>query len=200
MKTVLEEKGYKVKLTRTDENTDTYTSTNMYDSDGRITTACKSKAKLMISLHTAEDGYSGVQVYIPNNCDMSFAEKIANNIYNYSSLEFSSNNSYKKQDGVYQKNYTKRTIEEYKSKLQNQGIEPYNITTNTPRLYTIREVGGIATNAYVDGRNTSFSANQYYNSNQGIECYQISIGSLKNEKDILLNEQEQIVNAIADAF
>ena len=31
-------------------------------------------------------------------------------------------------------------------------------------MYTIREVGGLATNAYVDGRNKSYSANEYYKS------------------------------------
>ena len=200
LKVALEAKGYKVKLTRDDSNTDSYTSTNMYDENGRISIACKTRAKFMISLHTGEDGYSGIQVYIPNNCNLALADKIANNLYNNSSLEFSSNNSYKKQNGIYQKNYTPRTIEEYVANLKSKGIEPYNITINTPRLYTIREVGGIATNAYVDGRNTDFSKNQYYNSNQGIECYQISIGSLKSDKDTILNEKEQIVNAIAEAF
>ena len=47
----LENAGYKVCLTRNDENTDHYNYTNMYDQDGRITVACRSKAKLMLSLH-----------------------------------------------------------------------------------------------------------------------------------------------------
>ena len=200
LKEVLETKGYKVKLTRDDNNTDSFTSTNMYDSNGRITIACKTKAKYMISLHTGENGFSGIQIFTPNSVNFSLAENLANNLYNSSSLEFSSNKSWKKQDGVYQRTFTNAEIRERNSTLEKQGIEPYNITTNTPYLYTIREVGGIATNAYVDGRNPSYSANQYYNSNQGIECYQISIGSLKYDKDILLSEKEQIVNAIANAF
>ena len=51
IKAKLEEEGYKVFLTRNDENTDYYNYTNMYDQDGRITTACRSKAKLMVSFH-----------------------------------------------------------------------------------------------------------------------------------------------------
>ena len=200
LKEKLENKGYKVKLTRDDTNTDSFTDKNMYDEDGRITIACKTKAKYMISLHTGENGFSGIQVFVPNSVDFSTAEMIANNLYNKSSLEFSSNTSWKKLDGVYQRNYNNNEIKSRTSSLEKQGIEPYDITTNTPYLYTIREVGGIATNAYVDGRNPSFAANKYYNSNQGIECYQISIGSLKKEKDILIDEKEQIVTAIADAF
>ena len=200
LKDALEEKGYKVKLTRDDLNTDSFTDKNMYDEDGRISISCKTKAKYMISLHTADEGYSGIEVYIPNNCDISLASTLANNIFNSSSLEFSNNKLYKKQDGVYQKNYNKDAITTYTANLKKQGIEPYEITTNTPRLYTIREVGGIATHAYVDGRNTNFSANKFYNSNQGIECYQISVGSIKENKDVLLNEKEQIIKAISDAF
>ena len=200
LKEALEAEGYKVKLTRDDTNTDSFTDKNMYDENGRITIACKTKAKYMISLHTADEGYSGIEVYVPNNSDFSFASNLANNIYHSSSLEFSSNKLYRKQDGVYQKNYNKDAITTYTANLRKQGIEPYEITTDTPRLYTIREVGGIATHAYVDGRNKNFSANQFYNSNQGIECYQISIGSIKKDKEILLSEKEQIVKAIADVF
>ena len=200
LKQVLELKGYKVKLTRDDDNTDSFSNTNMYDENGRINIACKTKAKYMISLHTGESGYSGIQVYVPNNVDFKLASDLANHLYNQTSLEFSTNTAYKKQDGIYQKNYTTDEIKGRTANLEKQGIEPYSLTTNTPNLYTIREVGGIATNAYVDGRNPGYGKNQYYHSNQGIECYQISVGSLKHNLDILLNEKEQIVNAIAGCF
>ena len=200
LKEALEKKGYKVKLVRDDSNNDSFTDTNMYDEDGRITIACKTKAKYMISLHTGESGYSGIQIFVPNNVDFTMAEKLASNLYNSCSLEFSNSNDYKKEDGIYQKNYNKDAIARVSSNLEKQGIEPYELTENTPNLYTIREVGGIATNAYVDGRNPNYGANKYYNSNQGIECYQISIGSLKHDKDILLSEKEQIVTAIANVF
>ena len=65
---------------------------------------------------------------------------------------------------------------EYENTANKKGYEPYKITTDTPYLYTIREVGGIATNAYVDGRNKDYSKNEYYRTNQGIECYQIELG------------------------
>lgn len=200
LKESLEEKGYKVKLSRDDSNTDSFTSKNMYDENGRISICCKTKAKYMLSLHTADEGGNGIEVYIPNNSNIELAEKIANNLYNLSSLEFSDNKSYKIQDGIYQKNYNNNSISKNNSSMEKQGIEPYNLTTDTPNLYTIREVGGIATNAYVDGRNTSYGANKYYNSNQGIECYQIEFGKLKVNKETFLNEKEQIVKAISDVF
>ena len=200
LKQKLEDSGYKVKLSRDDENSSSFTDKNMYDENGRISICCKSKAKYMISLHTNDEGGDGIEVYIPNNSDMSLAKTIADNLYNASSLEFSTNNYYKEQDGIYLKNYRTDAINTTNSNMQKQGMEPYNLTTDTPRLYTIREVGGIATNAYVDGRNKNYSKNEFYNSNQGIECYQICLGSIKKNKDILLEEKENIVSAISSAF
>jgi N-acetylmuramoyl-L-alanine amidase len=200
LKTLLEDKGYKVKLTRDDSNSEMYTYYNMYDEEGRITVACKTKAKYMLSLHTDDDGSSGVQVYAPGNCNLDLAKKIATQICEHSNLEYSGLTSYKEDDGVYIRNFRKTDIEARSESAKANGLEPYNITTDTPYLYTIREVGGIATNAYVDGRDTNYSKNIYYNSNQGIECYQISIGSISKELEILQNEEEAILNAIASAF
>lgn len=200
LKEKLEEKGYKVKLSRTDENNDTFTDTNMYDENGRISICCKSKAKYMISLHTNDEGGDGIEVYVPNNSELTLAKKLADNLYDGTSLEFSTNDYYKEQDGIYLKNYRQDAINSTTSNMKKQGMEPYNLTTNTPRLYTIREVGGIATNAYVDGRNKNYGKNEFYNSNQGIECYQICLGSLKKNKDILVEEKENVANAISSAF
>lgn len=200
LKEKLEEKGYKIKLSRDDENNSSFTDKNMYDENGRISICCRTKAKYMISLHTNDEGGDGIEVYVPNNSDMSLAKKIADNLYNGSGLEFSTNTFYREQEGIYLKNYNQDAINKTNSNMKKQGMEPYPLTTNTPRLYTIREVGGIATNAYVDGRNTSYSVNKYYNSNQGIECYQICIGSLKKDKDVLVEEKDNVAKAIADSF
>jgi len=200
LKAALESRGYKVKLTRDDSNTDSFTYTNMYDDNGRITIACESKAKRMISFHLNDDGTSGVQVYAPNNSDLELAKKIADNICVSSNLEYSSSNAYRKEEGVYVKNYRNDEIKVSANSMEKKGLEPYNITTNTPYLYTIREVGGIATNAYADGRNPDYSANKYYRTNQGIECYVVSIGHINKDIDTILNQRTEIVNAIANAF
>mgnify|MGYP001064823975 CR=1 FL=1 len=125
---------------------------------------------------------------------------MANKIVTYTNLEYSNNHSFKKGEGVYVRNFTQNVIDEYTNTANKKGYEPYQITLDTPYLYTIREVGGIATNAYVDGRNKSYSANQFYRSNQGIECYQIEMGYLKNDLEIIKNEMEQYVTAISESI
>ena len=202
LKTQLEEKGLKVKLTRDDNNTKLYNYTNMYDSAGRITVACKSQAKWMISFHV-NNGNSqlrGLEIYVPCKCNLDFAQTMAKKIKAYTSISFSNNNSFKKLDGVYEQNFTPTVIQSYINTANKKGYEPYNITTDTPYLYTIREVGGIATNAYVDGRNKEYSKNEYYQSHQGLECYQIELGYIKNDLEIIKNEKEGYVRAITETI
>lgn len=201
LKQRLEELGFKIKLTRDSENTESYTYTNMYDEDGRIEIACRSKAKLMISLHinNGVDSLQGFEIYAPSKSNLKFANEMASKLKEYSSINFSNNNSFKESDGVYVKNYNNRMIKEAEITAKNKGYEPYPIKENTPYLYTIREVGGIATNAYVDGRNTAYSKNNYYKSNQGIECYQLELGYIKKDLEIIKNEEDAIIRAIQEA-
>ena len=202
MKERLETQGLKIKLTRDDVNTNTYTATNMYDENGRITIACQSKAKYMVSFHinNGKEGLRGVEIYAPCKSNLNLAQNMANKIIAYTDVEYSNNHSFKKGEGVYVRNFTQNVINEYTNTANKKGYEPYHITLDTPYLYTIREVGGIATNAYVDGRNTSYSANPYYHSNQGIECYQIEMGYIKNDLLILKTQMEQYVTAISEAI
>lgn len=202
LKDALESKGYKIKLTRDDNNTGSYTYTNMYDSNGRISIACSSKAKLLISFHVNNgvNNLSGFEIYAPCKSNLKFAEEMSNKINESSSITFSNNNSFKKFDGVYVRNFTKNVIKEYQNSANRKGYEPYNITTDTPYLYTIREVGGIATGAYVDGRNKDYSKNEYYDSNHGIECYQIELGYIKTNLDIIKNEKQNYISAITEAI
>ncbi len=202
LKQALESSGYKVKLTRDDSNTDTYTATNMYDEDGRISIACESQAKLMISFHVNQGAksLSGFEIYCPCKSNLDFAGEMADKINEYSSINYSNNNSFKQRDGVYVRNFTESVIKSFANTANKKGYEPYPITTDTPYLYTIREVGGIATGAYVDGRNKDYSKNEYYKSSQGIECYQIELGYIKNDLNIIVNEKENYVKAIQEAI
>lgn len=166
LKNAFEEKGYKVKLTRDRENSDTIPS-DEYSDNGRICIACKTKAKYMLSLHlNGTSSNSGVEVFASGIDDLSLAKNIADNIYNSTNIEYSTYSNYKKLDGVYVQNFNSRTIADSKANAESKGFAPYNLNTNTSRLFAIREVGGIATNAYMDGRDTRYSANPYYNSNQ----------------------------------
>ena len=201
LKERLEAQGLTVKLTRDDTNTNTYTDTNMYHENGRITIACQSKAKYMLSFHinNGNSGLKGLEIYAPSKSKLDFAQNIANKIVTYTDMEYSNNRSFKKGEGVYVRNFTKNVIAEYTNTANKKGYEPYHLTFDTPYLYTIREVGGIATNAYVDGRNKAYPANPYYQSNQGIECYQIEMGYLKNDLEIIKTQMEAYVTAISEA-
>lgn len=202
LKTRLEEIGYKVKLTRDENNSEYYTDTNMYDKDGRITIACESKSKLMISFHinNGVKGLNGLEIYCPPKSNLDFAKDMASKIKEYSNINYSNNNSFKQADGVYVRNFTKSVMKEYINTANKKGYEPYNITENTPYLYTIREVGGIATRAYVDGRNKLYSKNEYYDTNQGIESYQIELGYIKNDLNIITSEKENYIRGIVEAI
>ena len=202
LKEALEAKGYKVAMTRTDENNDTYTYNNMYGQNGRIGLACQTHAKLMISLHV-NSGFialNGAEVYCPCNSDITFAKDLANKIVEKTSIEYSSNNTNKVANGVYVEGYTEKNIKELAESAKNKGYEPYAITTDTTYKYTIREVGGLATNAYVDGRNPAYEKNPYYNSPSGIECYQLELGYIKTDLDKLLSEKAAYVEAISEAI
>ena len=155
----------------------------------------------MLSLHinNGNAGLKGLEIYAPCKSNLDFAKNMANKIVGATEVEYSNNNSFKEADGVYVRNFTQSVIRDYEATAKRKGYAPYNITLDTPYLYTIREVGGIATNAFVDGRNTSYSANKYYNSNQGIECYQIEMGYIKKDLEIIKNQMEQYVSAISEA-
>ena len=202
LKASLENNGYKVKLTRDDNNTDTYTYNNMYDENGRISIACKTKAKLMISfqVNNGAKNLSGLEIYAPCKCNMNFAVNLAQKIKEYTNIQYSNNGAFKYQDGVYIKNYTSKEIREAEAAAKRKGYEPYNIDEQTPYYYTIREVGGLATNAYVDGRNKDYSKNEFYRTNQGIECYQIELGYIKTDLDIIKGEKEGYIKAITEAI
>jgi hypothetical protein len=90
LKDKFEAKGYKVKLTRDTNNTSTYTATNMYDEDGRISIACKTKAKYMISLHLNSDkDAGGLEVYAPCKSNLELATKLAGTIVSYTNISYS---------------------------------------------------------------------------------------------------------------
>lgn len=204
LKSKLEEKGYKIKLTREGkEDEKKITAVSMYDDDGRINVAQESKAKLLISLHVnnGASSSSGIEVYAPSKSDLTFAKLIADNVVSkVDGIDYSENSQYKVQDGVYVKNFTKSLIEAFNLSLEKQEIMPYDIKADTPYLYTIREVGGIATNAYVDGRNSTYGKNKYINSNTGLEAYQIEIGYIKTDGETLVNNKDIYIESLVQAI
>lgn len=201
LKVKLEELGLKVKLTRDDETSKSFNYVNMYDADGRIGVACSSWAKYMISFHVnnGNSNLNGLEVYAPTRSNLTFAKLMADKIVQSGAISYSNNTGFKQKDGVYVWNFTPSVIKQFTKTAENKGYEPYNITVDTPYQYTIRETGGVATNAYADGRNKNYSKNQYYDSRQGIETYQVELGYIKNDLDKILYNKEAYINAITDA-
>ena len=167
LKKQLEATGLKVLLTRDGtESEEEYTMYNIYDEDGRVTMANKSHAKILISLHLnsnlSDNVDGGVEIYASSNSDLTFAKKLADDIVTTANTPYYTNQTDKVEDGVYvrtievedQKNETSFSRENYKG-----------IFDSIPYLYIIREIGGIATGAYVDGTNKAYGVNEYRNSN-----------------------------------
>lgn len=161
------------------------------------------KAKYVFSIHLNSirdpNSLSGVEIYAPPKVELNLAKAFADNIVKYAKTPYSNLEvTYKQKEGVYVRTFRAWEIEESIHEAEVAGYEPYNVTSETPYLYMIRETGGIATKAYVDGRNTSYGKNKYYNSNIGVEAYLLELGYINNDTDLakLLNEQDNYVKAV----
>ena len=205
LKAQLEEMGYKVFVTRDETmGKDVDTTLNMYDDDGRVNIANNTHAKILISLHIDKSAKSnsGVEIYAPCLSNLNFAKSMADNIVKYANTSYSSSDLYKEDDGVYVRNYRTWDILEQKNAAIRNKYEPYNITTSTPFLYMIRECGGIATNAFVDGRNKVYGKNNFVNSNIGIETYVVELGNMINNKDLenVVNHSDLYMKGISESI
>lgn len=204
LKTQLEKIGLKVLLTRDGtESKEEYTMYNIYDEDGRVTMTNESHAKVLISLHLnsnlSDNVDGGVEIYASSNSDLTLAKKLADDIVETAKTEYSTNQTDKVEDGVYvrtieiedQKNETSFSRENYKG-----------IFDSIPYLYIIREVGGIATGAYVDGTNKAYGVNEYRNSNVGVEGYLVELGYINVDEDLdnILENENLYMKAIVDSI
>lgn len=205
LKKSLEELGLKVMLTR-DGTEDTsedskFSVYSVYDKDGRVNLVGKSKAKYNLSIHLNSldiKTINGTEIYAPNNANLDIAQAFADNIVKMANTTYSTRSIDKVSNGVYVRTYTDEEIQKSNESAKKAGYEPYPITTNTPYLYMIREVGGKTTGAYVDGRNKRYGKNEYYQSDIGVESYLIELGYIINKKDLnnMINNQEAYIKAI----
>lgn len=205
LKKSLEELGLKVMLTRDgteDASEDSKFSVySVYDKDGRVNLVGESKAKYNLSIHLNSldvKTISGTEIYAPNNANLDIAQAFADNIVKMANTTYSTRSIDKVSNGVYVRTYTDEEIQKSNESAKKAGYEPYPITTNTPYLYMIREVGGKTTGAYVDGRNKRYGKNEYYQSDIGVESYLIELGYIINKKDLnnMINNQEAYIKAI----
>lgn len=199
LKEQLEQMGLKVKLTRED---DIYL--DPYGDEGRAVIPNEVNAKYSLSLHLNSAAgvmnYGGVEVYIPNDVNYDFASMLADNISNI--VNYSKKPTDKITDGVYFTYFTKQDINESSSEMINNGMKSYEIKAGSPYMYMIREVGGINTGAYVDGRNNEHGLNKYYNSNKTAEPYLIELCYINYKKDLenISKKSSDFSTAISDAI
>ena len=201
LKKKLDSIGLKTILTRVD---DTFPSP--YGSNSRTSLPYDVKAKYFISIHlnSSDDKmrYGGVEVYAPNNCKLDFASSLASNIVNSVDGSYSKKEDFRVSKGVYVRTFTSDDIKTSVSEARNGGYKPYPITTDTNYYFMIRETGGIATGAYIDGRNKNVGKNNYYLSNVGAEAYLLELGYINYWPDLnkLVDNQDDYVDGIVNAF
>lgn len=190
--------GLKVKMTRTSD-----TSIPNYGEEGRVSIPYLTKAKLMLSIHMNSAvnnvGNGGVEIYVANNSDTTFASNLAKNIVGFTSTNYSKNTFCKIDSGVYLRTLSKSDIKEIEEEAKEKGFTPYEkATTRSTYYYIIRETGGIVTGAYVDSRNKEKEYNHYYNSNHGCESYLLELGYMNSNTnlDILLKEKDSYIKGI----
>ena len=106
------------------------------------------------------------------------------------------------ENGIYYDYFTKVDIKESENEQKENGLKPYDIVEGAPSMYMIREVGGVNTNAYIDGRNDKHGTNKYYNSNKTAEPYLLELGYLNYSSDlkILANTPEKFADAISSSI
>lgn len=203
IKEELEDLGLKVLITRNGTEDESFNTRSVYDKDGRVNVIGASKAKYVFSIHlnsTSEpDKYNGVEIYAPTRANLDFAKSFADNIVKYANTKYSNLEvNYRKEKGIYVRNFRESELEESKETAEKVGFKPYEIKDYTPYLYIIRETGGIATGAYIDGRNKNYGTNLYYDSNIGIESYLLEIGYINSKEDLpnILSNEEGYVKGI----
>jgi len=206
LKDKLEEYGYKVKLTREVDSLSDNDYFDEYNDGGRAVISHEVNAKYLFSLHLNSSNASyvrGFEYYTADLIDYTFISNVVSKVIDSTGMKTSVNKTNRIEEGVYTHNYSEREIEGAMNNYDNKGYKRYNVMTKSNYLYMIRETGGIMTGAYVDDSNPEeVGVNPYYDSNVGAEAYLFELGYLTNREDvdIILNKQDEYVEAIASSF
>lgn len=205
LKESLEDMGYKIKLTRDgSESSDENMAYTMYDEDGRVSVACRSGAKYCLCLHLNSNEEKltkgGVQIYCSIRGNGDFAKLVADGIVTEAGTDYSRMESDRVMEGVYASPYSEKGISKNVATAQKYGFEPYSYE-GVDSLFMIRELGGIATGAFVDGRDTRYGSNEYRNSNIGVETLLIELGYISIDEDLqnIISNQKGYVKGITEA-
>ena len=186
----LKNKGYKVLITRDgSEDNEDYSVYTSYEKNGRVTLACGSKAKYALSIHLnsseADMSTGGVQIYCSSRGNTNMARKICDNLIKEADTYPSSlQGAYYREDGIYSHSFTDSELAELKGIAYQYGFKPYKVKNGDDYLYMIRELGGISTNAYTDGRHPQYGTNKWVNANYGVECCLCELAYMSVESDL----------------
>ena len=206
LKEKLENKGFKVKLTREDGQLTNNEKLPDYGTNGRAVIAHNVGAKYLFSIHLNSNAYasvSGVEIYTPEDINYEFAKNLVNNIVSSTGSKYSSNKINKMFDGIYTRTFTEADIKSSLKEYEQRNMVAYDITTNSNYYYMIRENGGIVTGAYVDDRNSpKVPGNPYYDSNIGVEAYLLELAYLTNSNDLnnIINNMDKYTDSICDSI
>lgn len=205
LKSALEDKGYKIKLTRDgSEPADENMAYTMYDENGRVSVACRSGAKYCLCIHLNSNAeklaHGGVQIYCSIRGNGDFAKLVADSIVNEAGATYSNMKSDRVTDGVYAAPYSEKGISKNVATAEKYGYTPYDYS-GVDSLFMIRELGGIATGAFVDGRDTRYGSNEYRDSNTGVETLLIELGYISVDEDLknIVSNQKGYVKGIVEA-
>lgn len=204
LKERLEDIGFKVKLTHEKGQLSLEEKLPEYGVHGRAVIPREVNAKYLFSIHLNSSNYqsvNGLEVYTAKNINYDFATLLVNNITSSTGIGYSNNKINKICDSIYSRNFTQEDVDDTIQDYVNEGLQPYNVTTNSNYYYMIRETGGIVTGAYVDGRNSEIISNPYTNSNVGTETYLLELGYISNTEDLnnMINNMDNFVVGISNS-
>lgn len=198
LKEILEQRGYKVAITRTDDS-----FVEIYETGGSATLANDTKSKFNFAIHHNSFAYEseelkGLEVYVASDIEFDFANILIKNIVEYANTQISPKSIYQVAPGIYQRYFTEEEIEE-------DEVQPSNKDTSMIYYYNIRELGGISTKSTQDGRYlevNGYPPNPYNKSNNTTEPYLLELGYVNNQSDLknILGNEEKYATGIANAI
>ena len=206
LKELLEKEGYKICLSRDGtEDKQADMAYMMYDENGRVNVACRSKAKLSLSIHfnsLASKEVHGIEIYNSSKNNTRFAKALADRLVEESGASYSTKNRDMILPGVYERTYTAEEIAKAEDKAAELQTEPLPRDLDTDYYFIIRELGELWTGAYVDGRgSTKYGENLFRDKNAGLESYLLELGYISNTAEIknIVTNQSAYTKAIAES-
>ncbi len=207
---LLKEAGYKVKLTRYDEE---YPGNkrDMFADGGRVEIIHKASPKMLFSIHlnAHPQKRSGFEIYSTYR-DGVIDEYIVNEM---KKVAEASNNWYHRTDymaGLYRRYLSSDDLVEWQeiidAKDEEDQYEIFEILFDTERkvdyYIVIREVGGYATSAYEDGRRPEREPNEHRDSIYGIEGILVESAYIDDREDFFKFREnyKDYAKALFDAF